>query len=150
MGEQRSVRNEFSGEAYGPVVQAGKIGRVVFNPPPPGLSAEDLALYQRLLAREAAKANAEDAAALALQAEAAERVDRMSKARRRRWWYFLLVLLCAGAGVAYMSSKRFSEVPSSEVAVLWIALTAVFVMLTARTSYEARTGHRLPWSVFFR
>ncbi|MYR95838.1 hypothetical protein GTY67_12180 [Streptomyces sp. SID8374] len=49
-----------------------------------------------------------------------------------------------------MSSKGFSEIPSYEVEVLWIALMAVFVILTARTSYEAQTGHRLPWSALFR
>ncbi|MGA5294193.1 hypothetical protein ACWDR5_14350 [Streptomyces koyangensis] len=150
MGEQRSVRNEFSGEATGPVVQAGDVGRIIFNPPTPGLPPEDLAVYRRLLAREEAKANAEDAAARARQAEWEERSRRMRKAGRRRWCYLLLVLLSAGGALAHRLSKSFAEQPSIEWFTAWVVVTLLLVILTARASYEARTGHRLPWTAMFR
>jgi hypothetical protein len=133
MSEKRSVRNEFSGDAHGPVVQAGEIGRVVFNPPPPGLPPEDLATYQRLLAREAARATAEDMAVQTAQAEAVSRAHRAIRARRRKWWYVLLMLLWVGAGAAYLWFTRSLEAPRTEVMVLWFAGTVFLFFLTAST-----------------
>ncbi|MGW1292808.1 hypothetical protein [Streptomyces sp. NPDC002533] len=150
MGEQRSVRNEFSGDAYGPVVQAGGIGKLVLNPPPPGLPPEDLATYQRLLAREVARANAEDAHAQALRAEEDLRARRMGKARRRKWWYALLFLIWGAVGGAYFWSRKFPDGPAAEFMMAWTAVMAVILILLARASYEARYGHRLPWSALFR
>ncbi|MFJ6695576.1 hypothetical protein ACIQM4_05845 [Streptomyces sp. NPDC091272] len=150
MSEKRSVHNEFSGDAHGPVVQAGEIGRIVFNPPPQGLPPEDLAIYQRLLAREAARANAEDMAAQAAQAEVASRTHRALRARRRRWWYLLLMLLWAGAAIAHVWFTRFLEAPRIEVMVLWLAGTVFLVFLGARNSLEAQTGRRPTWSDMLR
>ncbi|MFE7316419.1 hypothetical protein ACFU7T_25505 [Streptomyces sp. NPDC057555] len=148
MSEQPSVRNELIGNSKGPVVQAGKIDSVVFNPPPQGLPPGDLATYRRLLARADAKARAEDAAAQAAEAAAMEREQRISKARRRRWWYLFLFLLWWGTGAAGLWAV-FPVEPPPEIVIPWTAVMGGIMVGWARTWHEARTGHPLPWLDLF-